>query len=104
MPFLRWYFFFFFFFFSSLGDINLFFSPSPADDQFFPCVYDIKYLMKSCKTLKGGLQEVADNLAVLLRFLHLLLLCPLKLNFFLFFRLRELAPSTRQEVTVSLRQ
>ena len=23
---------------------------------YFPIVYDIKYLMKSCKTLKGGLQ------------------------------------------------
>jgi len=31
---------------------------------FFPCLYDIKYLMKSCKNLKGGLQEVADNLTV----------------------------------------
>lgn len=32
--------------------------------QYFPCIYDIKYLMKSCKNLRGGLQEVADNLAV----------------------------------------
>eukprot|EP01137_Pigoraptor_chileana_P035795 Opistho-2@30389 len=31
---------------------------------YFPCLYDIKYLMKSCKTLKGGLQEVADDLEV----------------------------------------
>lgn len=31
---------------------------------FFPVVYDIKYLMKSCKNLKGGLQEVADDLHV----------------------------------------
>lgn len=31
---------------------------------YFPCIYDIKYLMKSCKTLKGGLQEVADDLQV----------------------------------------
>jgi CCR4-NOT transcription complex subunit 7/8 len=30
----------------------------------FPCVYDIKYLMKTCKTLKGGLQDVADSLGV----------------------------------------
>lgn len=38
----------------------------PADDNeffeqlkiYFPCIYDIKYLMKSCKCLKGGLQEV----------------------------------------------
>ena len=25
---------------------------------YFPNVYDVKYLMKSCKNLKGGLQEV----------------------------------------------
>ena len=25
---------------------------------YFPCTYDVKYLMKSCKNLKGGLQEV----------------------------------------------
>jgi CCR4-NOT transcription complex subunit 7/8 len=31
---------------------------------YFPCIYDIKYLMKSCKNLKGGLQEVADDLQV----------------------------------------
>lgn len=31
---------------------------------FFPKMYDVKYLMKSCKTLKGGLQEVADDLKV----------------------------------------
>ena len=31
---------------------------------YFPNVYDVKYLMKSCKNLKGGLQEVADSLEV----------------------------------------
>lgn len=31
---------------------------------FFPKIYDVKYLMKSCKSLKGGLQEVADSLEV----------------------------------------
>jgi CCR4-NOT transcription complex subunit 7/8 len=31
----------------------------------FPTVYDIKYLMKASKLLKGGLQEVADDLGVL---------------------------------------
>lgn len=31
---------------------------------FFPRFFDIKYLMKSCKTLKGGLQDVADDLGV----------------------------------------
>ena len=28
---------------------------------YFPNVYDVKYLMKSCKNLKGGLQEVSAN-------------------------------------------
>lgn len=48
-----------------LTDQNL-----PADESeffellrlYFPNIYDIKYLMKSCKNLKGGLQEVADQL------------------------------------------
>lgn len=31
---------------------------------YFPKVYDVKYLMKSCRYLKGGLQEVADQLEV----------------------------------------
>lgn len=31
---------------------------------YFPCIYDIKYLMRSCKSLKGGLQEVGDDLDV----------------------------------------
>lgn len=31
---------------------------------YFPTIYDIKYLMRSCKTLKGGLQDVADELGV----------------------------------------
>ena len=31
---------------------------------YFPKVYDVKYLMKSCKSLKGGLQEVGDSLEV----------------------------------------
>ncbi|XP_063221053.1 CCR4-NOT transcription complex subunit 7-like [Bacillus rossius redtenbacheri] len=29
---------------------------------YFPNIYDLKYLMKSCKNLKGGLQEVAEQL------------------------------------------
>jgi CCR4-NOT transcription complex subunit 7/8 len=29
---------------------------------YFSRVYDVKYLMKSCKNLKGGLQDVADQL------------------------------------------
>jgi CCR4-NOT transcription complex subunit 7/8 len=44
----------------------------PADEQeffelikiYFPKIYDIKYLLKSTKHLKGGLQEVADELEV----------------------------------------
>ncbi|GAA6000729.1 hypothetical protein JCM10207_004628 [Rhodosporidiobolus poonsookiae] len=47
-------------------------SPLPATETeffellkiWFPCIWDIKYMMKSCKTLKGGLQEVADDLGV----------------------------------------
>lgn len=31
---------------------------------YFPCIYDIKYIMKSCEDLKGGLQKVADDLNV----------------------------------------
>jgi len=29
---------------------------------YFPMIYDVKYLMKSCKSLTGGLQDVADQL------------------------------------------
>lgn len=44
--------------------------PLPAEEAeffdllkiFFPNLYDIKYLMKSCKNLKGGLQEVSEIL------------------------------------------
>ncbi|XP_045526663.1 CCR4-NOT transcription complex subunit 7-like isoform X3 [Pieris brassicae] len=48
-----------------LTDRNL---PQEENDFFeslrlyFPTVYDVKYLMKLCKNLKGGLQEVADQL------------------------------------------
>ncbi|KAJ3414583.1 hypothetical protein HDV05_006322 [Chytridiales sp. JEL 0842] len=46
--------------------------PLPAEEieffellkLYFPCVYDIKYLMKSCKSLKGGLQDVADDMQI----------------------------------------
>jgi len=30
----------------------------------FPTVYDIKFMMRACKGLKGGLQDVADDLGV----------------------------------------
>jgi len=32
--------------------------------EYFPCIYDIKYLMKSCENLKGGLQKVAEQLSI----------------------------------------
>jgi CCR4-NOT transcription complex subunit 7/8 len=31
---------------------------------FFPAFYDIKYLMRTCKSLKGGLQDIADDLGI----------------------------------------
>lgn len=31
---------------------------------YFPFVYDIKYLMKSCETLKGGLNQLAEDLKI----------------------------------------
>ena len=31
---------------------------------YFCNIYDVKYLMKSCKNLKGGLQEVSEQLEV----------------------------------------
>jgi CCR4-NOT transcription complex subunit 7/8 len=31
----------------------------------FPTVYDIKFMMRACKVLKGGLQDVADDLGVM---------------------------------------
>jgi len=31
---------------------------------YFPCIYDIKFLMKSCKNLKGGLNDLAEDLRV----------------------------------------
>ncbi len=33
---------------------------------FFPCVYDLKYMMKSCESLSGGLNRLADDLEVAL--------------------------------------
>lgn len=47
-------------------------NPLPSDEVpffellrlFFPSFYDIKYLMKSCKSLKGGLQDIADDLGI----------------------------------------
>ncbi|KAI5114614.1 hypothetical protein M0805_004748, partial [Coniferiporia weirii] len=51
-----------------LSCINL---PSTEEDFFdlfslwFPTVYDVKFMMRACKGLKGGLQEVADDLGVM---------------------------------------
>lgn len=39
---------------------------------YFPNIYDVKYLMKSCKSLKGGLQEVAELLEVRIQINHLM--------------------------------
>jgi len=44
--------------------------PLPAEESeffesvrtYFPCIYDIKYMMKSCKNLKGGLNDLAEDL------------------------------------------
>ena len=32
--------------------------------KWFPTIYDIKFMMRACKVLKGGLQDVADDLGV----------------------------------------
>jgi len=47
--------------------------PLPNDEKdffdilhmWFPSIYDVKYIMRSCKPLKGGLQDVADDLGVM---------------------------------------
>ncbi|XP_049849057.1 CCR4-NOT transcription complex subunit 7-like [Schistocerca gregaria] len=31
---------------------------------YFPCFYDVKYLMRSCRNLRGGLNDVAEDLKV----------------------------------------
>ncbi|GMK57880.1 hypothetical protein CspeluHIS016_0407140 [Cutaneotrichosporon spelunceum] len=46
--------------------------PLPAAEQdffdllflWFPCIYDIKHIVRSVKTLRGGLQEIAESLGV----------------------------------------
>lgn len=30
--------------------------------DYFPCFFDIKYIMKSCESLKGGLNRIAETL------------------------------------------
>jgi hypothetical protein len=57
--------------------------PLPAEESdffdllrtFFPNIYDIKYLMKSCKNLKGGLNDLAEDLKVRLLFLFYYYFC-----------------------------
>lgn len=47
-------------------------NPLPNDENdffdilrlWFPSIYDVKYIMRACKPLKGGLQDVADDLGV----------------------------------------
>ena len=36
----------------------------PAPQIYFPVVYDIKYLMKFCANLHGGLNKLAETLEV----------------------------------------
>jgi len=46
--------------------------PLPPDESsffslvrtYFPCIYDIKFLMKGCRNLKGGLNDLAELLEV----------------------------------------
>jgi hypothetical protein len=50
--------------------------PQDEDDFFrllfiwFPTLYDIKHVIRSCKPLKGGLQEIAESLGVRLLSYH----------------------------------
>lgn len=47
-------------------------NPLPADEAeffallrlFFPAFYDVKHMMRNCKGLKGGLQDLADDLGI----------------------------------------
>jgi CCR4-NOT transcription complex subunit 7/8 len=36
-----------------------------ALNTWFPVSFDVKYIMKASKVLKGGLQDVADDLGVI---------------------------------------
>ena len=50
-------------FFSMLTNVNLPEGEAEFFDTlsvYFPNIYDVKYLMKSCKNLKGGLQVCPD--------------------------------------------
>jgi CCR4-NOT transcription complex subunit 7/8 len=68
---------------------------------FFPNVFDIKYLMKSCRNLKGGLEEVARQLEVSkLSIFCFSLILYLKIIFFA--RLKDMVHSIKQVATVYL--
>lgn len=41
----------------------------------FPCIYDIKHVVRSVKTLRGGLQEIAESLGVRTLSFERLLIC-----------------------------
>jgi CCR4-NOT transcription complex subunit 7/8 len=63
--------------------------PLPAEESeffeqvrtYFPCIYDVKFLMKSCKNLKGGLNDLAEDLKVTFTLYSLRFLC---IPFYLF--------------------
>jgi hypothetical protein len=63
---------------------------------FFPTIYDVKYLMKSCKNLKGGLEEVAKQLEVTIYFVVIIIVC----FFFCDFRLNVLVHNIKLVVIV----
>jgi len=63
---------------------------------FFPTIYDVKYLMKSCKNLKGGLEEVAKQLEVKINFVVIIIVC----FFFYDFRLNVLVHNIKLVVIV----
>jgi CCR4-NOT transcription complex subunit 7/8 len=68
---------------------------------FFPNVFDIKYLMKSCRNLKGGLEEVARQLEVSKLFIFCFSLI-LYLKIIFFARLKDMVHSIKQVATVYL--
>ncbi|PRP79529.1 hypothetical protein PROFUN_12720 [Planoprotostelium fungivorum] len=58
--------------FHSGYDFGYLLKPLPSEESeffstiqtYFPCIYDIKFMMKSCKNLKGGLNDLAEELNV----------------------------------------
>ncbi len=67
---------------------------------FFPNVFDIKYLMKSCRNLKGGLEEVARQLEVNQSEIYVKV-CSIFFNeCYLLLRLNAMDRNIKQAVTV----